>query len=73
MASLVYFVMALLFMAYVIDGQALQKGFYSKTCPKAEDIVKSTVQNAFNDDATIAPGLLRLHFHDCFVQVLFLS
>ncbi|KAJ4765820.1 Peroxidase [Rhynchospora pubera] len=68
MASLVYPVMILLIMGYVIDCQALQKGFYSDTCPKVEDIVKSTVQKAFNDDATIAPGLLRLHFHDCFVQ-----
>ncbi|KAJ1685296.1 hypothetical protein LUZ63_016686 [Rhynchospora breviuscula] len=68
MASLVYAVMILLFMGYVIDCQALQKGFYSDTCPKVEDIVKSIVQKAFNDYATIAPGLLRLHFHDCFVQ-----
>ena len=36
---------------------------------KAEDIVRSTVEKYFNRDSTIAPGLLRLHFHDCFVQV----
>jgi peroxidase len=71
MASLVYSVMVLSFMACVTNAQTLQKGFYSKTCPKAEDIVRSTVQKAFNNDARIAPRLLRLHFHDCFVQVLF--
>ncbi|KAM3250441.1 peroxidase 25-like [Capsicum annuum] len=33
-----------------------------------ESIVRSTVQAEFNKDPTIAAGLLRLHFHDCFVQ-----
>ncbi|RRT33563.1 hypothetical protein B296_00035666 [Ensete ventricosum] len=51
----------------------LQKGFYSSTCPSAEQIVRSTVEKYFNRDSTIAAGLLRLHFHDCFVQVCLLG
>ncbi|GLJ20586.1 hypothetical protein SUGI_0374920 [Cryptomeria japonica] len=43
-------------------------GFYSETCPKAEKIVKSTVESYVNANIGIAAGLLRLHFHDCFVQ-----
>ncbi|WCJ28593.1 Peroxidase superfamily protein [Euphorbia peplus] len=43
-------------------------GFYSTTCPTAESIVKTTVQSHFNSNPSIAPGLLRMHFHDCFVQ-----
>lgn len=69
MASFVYSVMILFAMAHVIQSQGLQKGFYSGTCSKVENIVKSSVQKAFNKDSTVAPGLLRLHFHDCFVQV----
>ncbi|MQL73481.1 hypothetical protein Taro_005824 [Colocasia esculenta] len=46
----------------------LKAGFYSSTCPKAEDTVRATVERYFNDDPSVAPGLLRLHFHDCFVQ-----
>ncbi|KAL9223985.1 hypothetical protein vseg_000063 [Gypsophila vaccaria] len=46
----------------------LQTNFYSSTCPTAEGIVRSTVEAHYNSDPTIAPGLLRLHFHDCFVQ-----
>ncbi|KAG6718779.1 hypothetical protein I3842_04G170500 [Carya illinoinensis] len=46
----------------------LKTGFYSTSCPRAEAIVKSTVEEHFNKDPTIAAGLLRLHFHDCFVQ-----
>ncbi|XP_074568977.1 peroxidase 25 [Curcuma longa] len=50
------------------QGGGLQKDFYSSTCPKAEKIVRSAVEKYFANDSTIAPGLLRLHFHDCFVQ-----
>ncbi|KAK9989127.1 hypothetical protein SO802_029366 [Lithocarpus litseifolius] len=43
-------------------------GFYSTTCPQAESIVSSTVQCHFNSDHTVAAGLLRMHFHDCFMR-----
>ncbi|XP_050378880.1 cationic peroxidase 2-like [Argentina anserina] len=43
-------------------------GYYSRSCPRAESIVKKTVQSHFKSDATVAPALLRMHFHDCFVQ-----
>eukprot|EP00258_Populus_trichocarpa_P013557 XP_002324654.3 peroxidase 25 [Populus trichocarpa] len=59
---LVVFVMAL-----SVESQ-LNTGFYSSSCPKAEAIVRSTVESYFKKDPTIAAGLLRLHFHDCFVQ-----
>ncbi|XP_065852923.1 cationic peroxidase 2-like [Euphorbia lathyris] len=43
-------------------------GFYSTTCPTAETVVRTTVQSHFNSNPSIAPGLLRMHFHDCFIQ-----
>lgn len=46
----------------------LKSGFYSSTCPKAEAIVRSTVETHFKNDPTVAAGILRLHFHDCFVE-----
>ncbi|KAM7262959.1 hypothetical protein ACFE04_000642 [Oxalis oulophora] len=46
----------------------LQNGYYSSSCPKAEAIVRSTVETHYKNDPTVAPGLLRIHFHDCFVQ-----
>ncbi|XP_016462050.1 peroxidase 25-like [Nicotiana tabacum] len=56
-------------MALPVLGQGgLKTGFYSSTCSKVESIVRSTVEAEFNKDPTIAAGLLRLHFHDCFVQ-----
>lgn len=54
----------------ILGQAALKTGFYSSSCPKAESIVRSTVESHFNQDPTLAAALLRLHFHDCFVQVL---
>lgn len=49
-------------------GQDTQVGFYSSSCPRVESIVQSTVSSHFNANPAIAPGLLRMHFHDCFVR-----
>ena len=64
--------MALLLMSLGIIGVAraqLQVGFYSDSCPDAEDTVTAAVQDAAASDPTILPALLRLQFHDCFVRV----
>lgn len=52
------------------QGQ-LQVGFYSKTCPNAESIVSSVTQKTFERDPGSAAVLLRLQFHDCYVEVFF--
>ncbi|KZV42470.1 peroxidase 47-like [Dorcoceras hygrometricum] len=50
----------------VADG--LSMNYYLFSCPMAEVIVKNTVANALQSDPTLAAALLRMHFHDCFVQ-----
>ena len=47
----------------------LEIGFYSKTCPQAEDIVREEMVKIIAAAPTHAGPLLRLHFHDCFVRV----
>ncbi|KAL5785913.1 hypothetical protein ACOSQ2_008305 [Xanthoceras sorbifolium] len=46
----------------------LSFNFYAVSCPAAELVVKSTVRSAFSNDPTIPGKLLRLLFHDCFVE-----
>ncbi|KAL9997374.1 putative peroxidase [Helianthus debilis subsp. tardiflorus] len=43
-------------------------GFYKSTCPRVESIVQSAVESAVQANPTIAPGLLRMFFHDCFIN-----
>ncbi|KAK9740813.1 hypothetical protein RND81_03G062200 [Saponaria officinalis] len=46
----------------------LSYSFYASTCPDLEFIVRNHLFQVFQNDITQAAGLLRLHFHDCFVQ-----
>ncbi|KAL2929582.1 Peroxidase 25 [Bienertia sinuspersici] len=59
--------LVLLMLVISVQSQ-LRNSFYASSCPVVEGIVRSTVQTRFNSDPTIAPRLLRLNFHDCFVQ-----
>ncbi|KAJ3694297.1 hypothetical protein LUZ60_009777 [Juncus effusus] len=42
--------------------------YYESTCPLADEIVMSVLHEAIVEDPRMAASLLRLHFHDCFVQ-----
>lgn len=59
-------VLALLFGG---SNAQLSATFYSTTCPNVSSIVRGVVQNALRSDARIGASLIRLHFHDCFVDV----
>ncbi|KAL6962532.1 peroxidase [Sarracenia purpurea var. burkii] len=51
----------------IVNG--LSWSFYESSCPKLESIVRKQLNAVFKKDIGQAAGLLRLHFHDCFVQV----
>ncbi|GJN07779.1 hypothetical protein PR202_ga25640 [Eleusine coracana subsp. coracana] len=46
----------------------LQVGYYKYTCPRVEAIVRDEVKKFVYKDAGIGAGLIRMLFHDCFVQ-----
>jgi peroxidase len=42
--------------------------FYDTSCPNLTNIVESVLSEAQQNDPRLAARLVRLHFHDCFVQ-----
>ena len=50
-------------------GPLLNYDHYRKTCKGAEKIVRQVVREEIKRNRGIGAGLIRLFFHDCFVQV----
>ncbi|KAL1808959.1 hypothetical protein ACET3Z_025949 [Daucus carota] len=51
-----------------ISSAQLSPDFYSKTCPDLIPTVKYNVHSAINKETRMGASLLRLFFHDCFVN-----
>ncbi|KAL0370610.1 UNVERIFIED_CONTAM: Peroxidase 72 [Sesamum angustifolium] len=50
------------------DAGHLDPQFYSRSCPRVQQIVRSNVAKAIAKEARMGASLVRLHFHDCFVK-----
>ncbi|KAF8680631.1 hypothetical protein HU200_045660 [Digitaria exilis] len=59
--------LVLVALASAVSAQ-LSPTFYDTSCPKAMATIKSAVNSAVTQEARMGASLLRLHFHDCFVQ-----
>lgn len=67
--STLAFICILLSICSFYDSNAqLSANFYSTTCPNVSSIVQNVIQQALQSDARIGASLIRLHFHDCFVN-----
>ncbi|KAK1432614.1 hypothetical protein QVD17_09512 [Tagetes erecta] len=67
-ASMAAFLSSLLIFSFFSFATSLTLNFYQKTCPAAESIIRKVVVDATKHDKTAPAGLLRMHFHDCFIR-----
>ncbi|KAL5755385.1 hypothetical protein ACOSP7_023605 [Xanthoceras sorbifolium] len=51
---------------YGVDALSMQ--YYMMSCPFAKQIVTNNVNRALQADPTLAAALVRMHFHDCFIE-----
>ena len=58
----------LLLLGIACEAQ-LSSMFYNNTCPNALSIIRTVIRAAVSKERRMAASLIRLHFHDCFVQV----
>ncbi|CAL9105213.1 unnamed protein product [Musa textilis] len=58
------------FFALLLHGSRAQLSstFYASSCSNVSAVVRNVVQQAQSSDVRIVASLLRLHFHDCFVN-----
>jgi len=56
-----------------VTSAQLSTEFYNETCPGALATIKKIVKAAVQNESRMGASLLRLHFHDCFVQASLLS
>ncbi|TQD71185.1 hypothetical protein C1H46_043279 [Malus baccata] len=49
-------------------GGGLSPVFYDKSCPQIDRIVRNITWSKVAENSTMAPKLLRMHYHDCFVR-----
>ncbi|GAB4846911.1 Peroxidase 73 [Ancistrocladus abbreviatus] len=71
MAKLHLLIAVLLGVSFLLPLQAesaLQKNFYTKTCPNVEAIVRKVVVKKISQTFVTVPATLRLFAHDCFVN-----
>ncbi|KAJ1420910.1 Secretory peroxidase [Sesbania bispinosa] len=75
MSSLISHITALCCLVVVLIGALpfssdaqLDPSFYRDTCPKVHSIVREVIRNVSKSDPRMLGSLMRLHFHDCFVQ-----
>ncbi|XP_049366351.1 cationic peroxidase 1-like [Solanum verrucosum] len=65
------FLLVLVIVPFVLIGMSsaqLTSNFYNSSCPNILSIIKTAVNSAIAKESRMGASLLRLHFHDCFVN-----
>ncbi|KAH7285479.1 hypothetical protein KP509_33G030100 [Ceratopteris richardii] len=66
-ALLVVHVAFIVFGITLVNAQLISN-FYASSCPSLQSIVRSGMRAAVQNETRMAASILRLFFHDCFVQ-----
>ena len=66
--ALMQWLLAVSLLSLAANAQ-LSTTFYATSCPNLESIVRAAMTQAVSNERRIGASLLRLFFHDCFVQV----
>ncbi|XP_052163860.1 peroxidase 2-like [Oryza glaberrima] len=66
-ARVAMWVACVLAMAAACQGR-LRVGYYKRKCAPAEYVVRAVVGNAVRQNPGVGAGIVRMFFHDCFVQ-----
>ncbi|KAM7484783.1 hypothetical protein LguiA_000792 [Lonicera macranthoides] len=51
-----------------LSNAQLSSSFYDGTCPNALATIRTSIRQSISRERRMAASLIRLHFHDCFVQ-----
>ncbi|XP_059318267.1 cationic peroxidase 1-like [Lycium ferocissimum] len=64
------FAVLLIIVSFVfgMSSAQLTSNFYSSSCPNVLSVIKTAVDSAISKESRMGASLLRLHFHDCFVN-----
>ncbi|XP_076922184.1 cationic peroxidase 1-like [Bidens hawaiensis] len=62
------FVSLVFSIATAYSGLGLSSSYYNRVCPEALPTIKRVVEDAVAQERRMGGSLLRLHFHDCFVN-----
>ncbi|KAL2920587.1 Peroxidase 66 [Bienertia sinuspersici] len=63
-----HFLIILLILVVQTKARQLDIHYYEHSCPQAERIIRHVVHDATLHDSKVAPRILRMFFHDCFVR-----
>ncbi|KAK9064490.1 hypothetical protein SSX86_015872 [Deinandra increscens subsp. villosa] len=62
------FVSFILTIGFASSHSGLSSSYYDRVCPEALPTIKRVVEDALAQERRMGASLLRLHFHDCFVN-----
>ncbi|XP_011624810.1 lignin-forming anionic peroxidase isoform X1 [Amborella trichopoda] len=55
-------------MLLLCEGHQLRSNFYDSSCPNALSTIRTAIRTAISAERRMGASLIRLHFHDCFVN-----